>query len=176
MPNQKNLDAVRELRKKIQEAKSVIFADYLGLKSNEMNDLRRNIKDEDAELSITKNTLLKIALTEEGYDMKDAKTDLEGPTTVVFSYKDPLSPIKKLFEFAKNLELPKVKSAFIDKIYNDTVKIKILSELPSKEVLLSRILGGMKSPLSGFANVLGGVQRNFAYAIKAIANKKEVSE
>jgi large subunit ribosomal protein L10 len=176
MPNQKNITTVKELREKIQNAKSVILADYLGLKADDINSLRREIKDEEAELTIAKNTLLKIALTEEGYDMTNATSDLEGPTAVVFSYKDPLSPIKKLAEFAKTLELPKVKSAFIEKIYNDGTKVKILSELPTRDELLTQVVGTMISPITGFANILGGVQRNFAYAVKAIADKKEVSE
>jgi large subunit ribosomal protein L10 len=178
MPNKKNIQTVELLREKIKKARSVILTDYLGLKAEDINSLRHQIKEEGAEMTVARNTLIKIALKEEGYDTKPIENDLEGPTAAVFSYNDPISPIKKLFDFAKELELPKVKSSFVEGKYNDTAQTEILSTLPSKEELIAKVVGGLKSPLSGFTNVLGGVQRNFVYAIKAIADKntKEVSE
>jgi large subunit ribosomal protein L10 len=173
MPNEKNKQVVTNLREKIKKAKSIIFADYLGLKSEEMNELRRTIKSEDAELTIAKNTLLKVALEEENVKAAELKTDLQGPTAVVFSYKATISPIKTLFEYAKKLELPRVKSAIIDGEYTDTHKVEVLSQLPSAEELLTRIVCGIKSPISGFTNVLSNAQKSFIYAIKAIAKKKE---
>jgi large subunit ribosomal protein L10 len=176
MPNTKNKQVVATLKEKVQKAKSIIFADYLGLKAEEMNDLRRQIREDNAELTIARNTLVKIALKEEGYDTSKVETDLEGPTATVFAYEDAISPIKKLFDFGKTLELPKIKGAFVNRAYTDANQAETLSKLPSKEELLTRTVRGMKAPLSGFVNVLGGVQRNFVYAIKAIADKRGVSE
>lgn len=176
MPNTKNIETVKKLREQIKKAKSVVFTDYLGLNAQEVNNLRHNIKEEEAELTIARNTLIKIALKEEGYDIEKAETSLEGPTAAIFSYKDPISPIKKLYEFADEHDLPEVKAAYIGTDYNSGDQVKVLSELPSKEELLTQVVVGLSPPIKGFASVLGGVQRNFVYAIKAVADKKEVSE
>lgn len=175
MPNQKNIQIVENLKEKISRAKSITFAEYHGLSANDVNDLRSKIKENDAEMLIAKNTLLKIALNEEKIDTSDIEEDLKGPTTAIFSYKDPIAPIKTLFDFAKTLELPKVKSAFIEGVYNTAQQVEILSQLPSREELLAQVARGFNSPLTGFANVIGGVQRKFLYALSALSNKKKES-
>ncbi len=80
-----------------------------------------------------------------------------------------------LFEFNREYELPVIKAGIIEGTYNDGKGVKVLSELPGKDELIARVVGGMKSPLVGLVNVLGGNQRNLVYVLSAIANKKEVS-
>jgi large subunit ribosomal protein L10 len=173
MPNNKNKQTVEELRQKIQKAKSIILADYRGLSADDINKLRADIKDKGAETTVAKNTLLKVALEEEKIDVGEISEDLKGPTAAIFSYEDSITPIKTLFDFAKNLELPKIKSAIIDGVYNDSEKLEEISKIPSKEELLARLVSSLKSPLSGIANTLGGVQKNFVYTINAIKTQKE---
>lgn len=175
MPNAKNIQLVKDLREKIAKSKSVTIADYQGMGVNKLNELRQKIRDEDAEMAVAKNTLLKIALKEEDVDMTALNEDLKGPTAVIFSYVDAIAPIKTLFEYAKNLKLesPKVKSALVEGAYNDASQVEVLSQLPSREELLAKVVGGLKSPLSGIVNVLGGTQKNFVYALSAIAKKRE---
>ena len=169
----KNLETVKSLKEKVAKAKSIVFADYRGLSAGNANDLRAKLKAENSEMLVIKNTLLKVALEEENIKTDDIKKDLEGPTMAVFSFEDAISPIKTLFEFARKLELPKIKSALIEGIYADTAKVEEIKNIPSKEVLLAQIVGSMKSPLSGLVNVLGGVHRKFVYALDAIAKKKD---
>jgi len=164
----RNAAIVKNLKEKAAKAKSIVFADYRGLSAQAANDLRAKLKAENSELVVAKNTLLKVALGEE-----KAKEDLEGPTMAVFSYSDPVSPIKTLFEFAKKLELPKIKSAIIEGIYAGRERVEEIKNIPPKEQLLSQVVGTMKSPLSGFVNVLGGAHRKFVYALDAIAKKNE---
>lgn len=164
----KNIETVKDLKEKVARAKSIILADYRGLSAQAANDLRAKLKTEDSEMVIAKNTLLKVALEED-----KVKEDLEGPTMAVFSYADPLSPIKALFEFAKKLELPKIKSAIIEGIYAGKDRVEEIKNIPPKEQLLGQVVGTMKSPLSGFVNVLGGVHRKFVYALNAISKKKD---
>lgn len=173
MPNAKNIQIVSELKEKVKNAKSIVFADYRGLKADDINTLRSKIRENDAEVVVAKNTLLKAALKEENVKVDLLEKDLKGPTTAIFSYKDPVSPIKILVEFAKKLELPKIKSAVIEGVYADSAKVEEVSNIPSKEILISRMIGGLKSPLSGLTNTLSGVQRKFVYAINAIKNNKE---
>jgi large subunit ribosomal protein L10 len=172
MPNKENKNAVHDLKEKIAKAKSIVFADYLGLKADEINELRSQLAKQDTEVEVSKNTLLKIALREQGHDDESLDKDLKGPTAAFFSYSDAIAPIKTIVEFAKNLELPKVKSAFVEGKYNNAQQVEVLSTLPSKEQLLAQVVGGLKSPITGFYGVMSGVQRKFVYALNAVKEQK----
>ena len=186
MPNQKNIDTLNILKEKLAGAKSVIFAEYHGLTSNQVNDLRSKIKESGAEMSVAKNTLIKVALNEENPVMKSSKElsakideELKGPIATIFSYSDAIASIKVLAQFAQNLVaqgrevgLPKIKAGIIDGEFASAEKIGILSSLPSREELLAKLVGTLKSPLSGLVNVLNGNQRKLVYALSAIAKKR----
>ncbi|MBU0535310.1 50S ribosomal protein L10 [Patescibacteria group bacterium] len=173
MPNEKNKNTVKDIKERLEKARSITFADYVGLSSEQANQLRRQVKDAGGEVMISKNTLMKVALKEaENKNLSDAEKDLEGPIMAIFAFSDPIAPIKALFEFAKNFKLPRIKSAIIEGIYNNTEKVEMIKDIPSKEVLLAKFIGGLNVPISGFVSVIGGVQKKFAYAINAIAKKK----
>lgn len=173
MPSSKNIEIVNDLRQKIKKAKSIVFADYRGLKAEDINNLRSQIRDNNGETVVAKNTLLRTALKEENVNLENIEADLKGPTTAIFSYSDPVSPIKLVVEFAKKLELPKIKSALVEGTYASADKVEEISNIPAKEVLIARMLGGLKAPLSGLTNTLSGVQRKFVYALNAIKENKE---
>ena len=175
MPNQKNIKKLKELKEKISKAKSLIFTTYTGLSANQMNTLKAKVSETNAEVTIAKNTLIKKALAEAPavpIDPSVASPDLIGQTATIFIYEEPLGPIKALFEFIKETKLPEVKMGIINKVFTTAAQLEILSNLPSKEQLLTQILRGLKSPISGIVNVLEGPQRNFVYALKAISDKK----
>lgn len=174
MPNEKNRQEIASLRKKISKAKSIIFTDYIGLNSNDVNSLRQTMKTADAEVAVAKNTLMKLALKEEKIETAELESDLKGPTAVVFSYNDPIKPIKALFEFIKKIDLPKIKSAIFEGRYSNAAQVEIISKLPAREQLIAQFIGGLKSPLRGVVGVLNGVQKKFVYAISAIANNKNL--
>ncbi|MFC1700187.1 50S ribosomal protein L10 [Patescibacteria group bacterium] len=173
MPSEKNLKLVEELKEKLSKAKSVAFIDYKGLSADQVNEFRQQIKDTEAEALVAKNTLLKIAI-EESKDkaLKEAVSDLQGPTMVIFSYNDPISPIKAVFDFGAKIELPRVKSAIIDGKYNDEEAVSVVKDIPSKEVLYAQIVGGLNSPISGFVMGLSGIRNKFVFAVNDLANKK----
>ncbi len=172
MPNQKNQNLIEEIKAKVKKARSITFVDYLGLKVNDINDFRQKMTDEQAESVIAKNTLIKLALKEEGIHSPEIDDQLKGPTAAIFSYKDPVAYLKPLFEFAKKMELPKVKFAVIEGVYTEADQVETISQLPSKEQLLAQVVGGMKSPLSGLVNVLGGTQRKLVTVLFRIAEDK----
>ncbi len=173
MPNQINQDKVNNLREKVKKAKSIAVVDYVGFSSNDINNFRQKINDQDADTVIAKNTLLKIALNEEGISTKEFDKEVKGTNATIFAYSDPISYFKTIFEFHKKLDLPKIKFALIDKVYTSAADVQKISELPSKEQLLAQVVGGMKSPLSGLVNVLGGTQRKLVTVLSRIAEKKE---
>jgi large subunit ribosomal protein L10 len=173
MPNEKNQNKVKDIIKRLEKAKSITFADYIGLSSEQANQLRQQVKDAGGEIMISKNTLMKVALKETGNNnFSESEKDLEGPTMAIFAYSDPIAPIKALFEFAKNLDLLKVKSAIIEGVYKAADKVDEIKNIPSKDILLAKFIGGLNAPITGFVSVMGGVQRKFAYAMNAIAKKK----
>ena len=173
MPNQKNLDTVQNLREKIQKSKSITFVDYLGLDVNNINDFRAKVREQDGESVIARNTLIKLALKEEGIETKEMEEHLKGPTAAIFSYDDPVAYLKTIYEFAKEFELPKVKFAYIEGVFTEAAQTKTISELPSKEELIATIVGRMNSPISGIVNVLGGPRRNLVTVLARVAEEKQ---
>lgn len=174
MPNKKNIDEVKNLREKISKTKSIILTEYQGLKSNDINALRARMLEEGAEVDVIKNTLFKIALEQEKINTTDLAKNLKGTTAAILSYKDAISPIKVLIEFTKKLHLPNIKAAIIDGKYTTAESVDILSKLPSKEQLIAQVLGGFKSPISGFVNTLRGTRNKLVYVLADLAKKKEV--
>lgn len=173
MPNEVNKELLQKLREKVKEAKSITMVDYQGLKSNDFNDFRQKIRDLGAETVITKNTLITLAMREEGIDTSSFDNELKGPNAIIFGYDDAISYFKTIFEFADKLELPKVKLAIVEGSVTNAKEVKVMSELPSRDQLLAQVVGGLKSPLSGLVNVLGGTQSKFVTVLSRIAEKKE---
>ncbi len=176
MPNSKNKQAVESLEDKISRAKSVTITDYRGLSAQAVNELRARMLENNAEVVVTKNTLLKVAMKNVKSTaalVESAEKDLEGPTATIFAYSDAINPIKAVYEFIKKFELPKVKASIIDGVYNTAEQVEVIKSLPSREQLLAQIIGGFQSPIRGFVTVSGGVQRKLVYALNAVAEKKK---
>ncbi len=172
MPNNKNKQTLEEIRTKVNNAKSVVFTEYHGLKAYELNELRAKIRQTGSEMLVAKNTLLKIALREKGYSSE--LDQLSGPVATVLAYNDPIAPIKVLTEFAKKFQLPKLRFGFLENTYIDEANLQNVSLIPDKPVLISKLLGSLKSPLTGIVSVMSGTQRKFVYALAEIAKQKEV--
>ena len=173
MPNEKNKQFVKIIKDKLEKSKSVTFVDYVGLSSEQANQLRAQVKEVGGEVFVSKNSLMKVAMEETGdKNLKQSEKDLEGPVMTIFGFSDPIAPIKALFEFAKSIDLPKIKSAIIEGVYNTAEKVELIKNIPSREMLLAKFIGGLNAPITGFVSVMGGVQKKFAFAINAIAKKK----
>jgi len=91
----------------------------------------------------------------------------------IFSFSDPIAPIKIIYEFAKKHELPKAKSALIEGIYKNAIEIEELKDIPSKEELMERFVRSLGSPVSKLVFTLGGITKQIVFAVSAIANKKQ---
>lgn len=160
-------ELVAELQSRIENAKSVVFTEYHGLSASQISDLRSKLRDLGAEAGVARNKLLSIALNKD-------EVELKGPTMTVFANEDPIAAIKVLFDFSKEHEdLPVIKSGVVEGKVVSAKELEVLSNLPSKEQLIAQVVGGFKSPITGIVGVLGGVQRNFVYAMAEIAKTKE---
>ncbi|HKZ35610.1 MAG TPA: 50S ribosomal protein L10 [Patescibacteria group bacterium] len=171
MPSQKNIDTVTSLKEKLSRSKSVVLADYRGLTVNLQQKLRRQVRAAGGELMVIKNRLLKIAFKEAKYDIEPLITSFTGPSITLLAYEDELAPIKVLFEFAKEHELPKFKAGFFNQSPLTGEQLEQLAQLPNRVELIAKTVGTLKGPLYGLVNVLSANIRNLIYALKALQEK-----
>ncbi len=162
---------VKEIQEAFGKAKAVLFADYKGVTSNEMNDLRASLRELDSEFRIVKNNLVRVAL--KGTTKEEAVQDLVGPTAAFFSYDDPAAAAKALNNFSKDVEAFVLKDGFLGDEKIGEAEIKELSSLPSKEVLIAQLLSVMNGPIRNFVSVLAAVPRDFVGVLQAVADKKK---
>ncbi len=167
---------VAQLSETIDRAKGLVFTNYQGLTHKQIEDLKKSIKPLDADFSITKNTLLKIALEQKNLKVEDEK-GFEGPTGTLFLYGDVIEPLKKLAKTIKDLNLPTIKFAIIDGKVTSGEDVIKLSSLPSREVLLAQIAAGLKSPISGLHRALNWNLQKLVMTLSAIqANRPQTTD
>ena len=173
MPSEKVLQEkqafVADLTKKIQGAVSGVIVDYSGITVADDTALRRKLREAGVEYSVVKNTLLKRAV--DAAEMSGLDDVLNGTTALALS-DDYVAAAKILCEYAEGKDNFKVKAGFMDGAVIDAAKVTELSKLPSKEVLLAQVLGGLNAPITGFATVLNGTLKGLVVALNAIAEKK----
>ncbi len=162
---------VTELTEKLSKAKSVVFADYRGLKMSQLLELRKKLREQDAELAVTKNSLLKLALVERKLNVDDGEV-LEGPIATLFAYDDEISPIKTLVKGLKEFQIGKIKGGFLGEEYLVDLKINSLANLPTKLELQAKVVGVLVAPLQGMVTVLQGNLKNLVYALDQVRISK----
>lgn len=150
---------VKEIKEKFEKAQAAVLVDYRGLNVEEVTELRKQFREAGAEYKIYKNNLVKIAI--EGTDFESLKADLTGPNAIAFGYEDPVVPAKLVKEFSKKHKLLELKSAVVEGQYCDLDRLNRIADIPSREVLIAKFMGSIKSPVS-----------SFVYMAKAIADKK----
>ena len=161
---------VQEIKEKLEKSESIVLMDYKGLNVADVTDLRKQCRESNVEYKVYKNTMLRFALHEFGVELLDEY--LEGTNAVAFAYDDPSSAAKVAYKFAKENDKLEIKIGLVDKDIFDVNQLKQLSELPSKEVLIAKVLGGLNGPIQGFANVLNGTMKGLVVALNQIAEKK----
>ena len=173
MPSNKILEqkkqVVTDLTEKIKSAQSIVLADYRGLTVEQDTELRNALRKAGVEYKVVKNTLTSLAMKESGIELDDFLT---GPTAMAISSSDAVAPAKVLSEFAKKYEKLELKVGVVEGKVIDVEGITALAELPSREVLIAKVLGGFNAPISGFVNVLNGNMRGLVVALNAIAEQK----
>jgi large subunit ribosomal protein L10 len=171
---QKKIEAVNQLAEKIKEAKTVVIADYKGVTVEEDTEMRTAMRKSGVEYRVVKNNLIKLAL--EKNDITELEEYLKGPTAIAMSTEDVIAPAKILTEYSKKHKKIQLKAGIVEGKVFSAEELNAIAELPSKEELIAKVVGGMKSPLYGLVNVLNGNIRGLVVALNAIAEqKKEVS-
>lgn len=164
-------ESITKLTDKFSRAKSVVFTDYRGMTMNQLSDLRGKLTDAEAEFSITKNTLVDIALKQADLAGR-ADNIAKGPTATLFGFGDEIMPLKALVKAIKDNQIGTIKGGFLNGEFLDADAITKLSTLPSKLELQAKLVGTLAAPISGMVNVLQGNLRNLVYALDQIRLQK----
>lgn len=174
MPKEDTLNQKRKvvegISKRIKSSKAVIFADYRGLTVEQDTEMRSALRKAGVDYKVVKNSLTRFAVKENGID--DIDSFLTGPTSMASSETDPVAPAKVLSEYAKKYNKLEIKVGVVEGKVIDLKGIKALAELPPREILIAKALGGLNAPISGLVNVLNGNIRGLVIALKAISELK----
>ena len=162
---------IKEYADQFKGASAMFVTEFIGLTNKELEDLRKKLTPVSIKYLIVKNSLCKIAL-------KDIKMDsiadmLEGSCALGYGKADPVSVSKVLINFAKANEKFKLRGGYVDGEVVTVDTIKELASLPTREILLARLLNCMNSPISGFVSVCSGITKKLLYAFNEIIKKKE---
>jgi len=161
---------VSELSEKLVAAKATFLADYRGLNVEQVDKLRGELRGAGVEYRVVKNTLLRLAA--KGTGSECLSDHLAGPTAIAIAGTDPVAPAKILSEFAKANKNFELKVGALNGDLLNLAQIEALAELPSREVLLAKVLGSLNAPASNFVGVLAAIPRSLVTVLAAIQEKK----
>ncbi len=164
---------VEDLGSKLKRARALFLAEYSGMNVAQMTRLRRELQNNSAEFKVTKNTLLRLAAS--GTDAESLLDQFTGPNAVICSYSDPAAVAKLLSSMAKEIPFLKLKAGVFGKQRLKPDDLVRLATLPSREVLLGRLLGVMQSPPQRLVGVLAANLNKLMWTLSAIKSKKEAA-
>jgi len=145
---------ISEFSKRLEGVKAVVLAHYRGLNVEQFNQVRKRMRDEKISFHVVKNTLMRLA--SKGTDLEKLHDYFEGPTAIALSYGDPIPLAKIITEFQKTVPALVIKVGLTEGRVTSPEEVKALASMPSREVLLAQILGGVQAP----GNQLGGAMIN----------------
>lgn len=149
---------VIEIKEKLGKAQGVIFAKYQGLTVEEDTELRKKLREAGVEYKVYKNSLTVIAAKELGLD--GIESHLVGPLSVALGYEDPTAPARILNEFAKTHKKLELRAGIVQGEIFDAEKVTQLASIPPKDVLIAKLLGSFKAPLSNLAYLLNSIKES----------------
>jgi large subunit ribosomal protein L10 len=143
---------VDEIKGYVGQAKAAVLVDYRGLTVAQDTELRKKLRDAGVVYKVYKNTMLNFAF--KGTEFEALSNDLNGPTAVAFGLEDATVPARIILECTKTMPKLEFKAGVVEGTYYDTKGIQIIATIPSREVLISKLLGSLQSPITNFARVL----------------------
>ena len=143
---------VAAIAEDVKDAQSVVLVDYRGLTVAQDTELRKQLREAGIIYKVCKNTMMKRAF--EGTDFAGLESYLEGPSAIAISKDDATAPARILCKFAKTADKLEVKAGVVEGTVYDMAGIQALAAIPSREELLSKLLGSIQSPIANFARVI----------------------
>jgi large subunit ribosomal protein L10 len=169
MATVKKIETVKEMTDKITRAKSIVFADYVGLKHKQLEDLRKKLRTVGAEFMVTKNKLLERAF---GTQADSVKPLLKNATGTLFNYDDEIAGIKELLKFFKTANIGKTKAGLLGTTVLTEEDVTRLSKLPGKQQLLGQLAGQLMAPIQGLHYALSWNMNSLVRTLSRIKEQK----
>lgn len=165
----KKFETVETLTAKLQKSQAAIITDYRGLTVAEIGELRRQLRKLNVDYNVTKNTLLRMASRRLGLGALEGI--LEGPTAIAFCYGDVVAPAKALSEYARTSKVFSLKAGFMSGHLISAAQVTEMANLPPKEILMARVLGGIQAPASNVLGMLNAPVRGLLTVLQARAGQ-----
>ncbi len=146
---------IDEIKGKLDKAASAVIVDYIGITVEQADAMRKKLREADVDYTVYKNTLMKRAV--DGTDYEVFKDILEGPSALAVSYDDATAPVRVINEAIKDYGKMEFKGGMIEGEYMDSEAIKRVADIPSREVLLSKFIGSIQSPVSALVRTFKAI-------------------
>ena len=164
---------VDEISASIKDAQSVVLVDYRGLTVEQDTQLRRNLREAGITYKVYKNTFMNFAF--KGTDYEALTQYLEGPSAIAISNDDATAPARVLSEFAKTADKLEIKAGIVEGTVYDAKGMASIAKIPSRDVLISKLLGSLQSPITNFARVMNQLAEKGGAGGSAEPAKEEAS-
>ena len=146
---------VDEIKAQLDGAKSMVVVDYRGISVADVTELRKQCREAGVVYKVYKNTMVKRAV--EGTEFEGVVKDLEGTNAFAISKEDATAPARIVANFAKKAEKLEIKAGVVEGNYYDAKGMAAIANVPSREVLLGKLLGSIQSPIANFARVINQI-------------------
>lgn len=162
-------ETVDALKAAIAAQRGTVVVEYRGLKVSEITALRKKLRAIDAEVRVVKNTLILRAA--KGTPLEGLSAHFAGPTAVAFSHGDPVAMAKAMKEFATASPKVTVRAGFVEGRVLSAKEVETLASIPSRDVLIARLVGGLASPVTRLVQAFSGPPRKLAYVLESIRKR-----
>lgn len=169
-------ELIEEIKSNIENNEIVLVASVEKMKVSDITELRRKLREDSVTLKMYKNTLIRHAMLQMDPDNESFQkifAHLQGPSALVFNKEQPLNACRLVTDKAREDARIGVKAAFFEGRYMDGEDVKSLAAIGSKEMLLARLLGALKSPMSRLVHAMKSPQSNLVYTLRAVAEKQQ---
>ncbi len=164
-------EKIEYYKKQFEQAKVAVVTDYRGLTVEEITELRRSLQAQNSDLTVTKNTLCKVASKDTNFEVI-AKL-MQGPTAIAFGFGDEVAAAKVLAKFIKENKKGEILGAVLDGNVLSADEAKKLASMPSREELIAKMLGSINSPATGLVYSINGVMSALVRALAAVRDTKQ---
>jgi large subunit ribosomal protein L10 len=159
-------ETVEALKGAIAAQRGTVVASFRGMTVSEMTALRKKLREVNAEFKVVKNTMIRLAA--QGTPFQHLNEHFKGPTAVAFTHGDPVALAKAMKEYAAGSPKITLRAGYLDGRVLSAKEVQALADVPSREVLLSRLVGGLSYPVTRLVQALSGPQRKLVYALDSI--------
>ena len=164
-------EIIEELAKKIIDSKTVVVCDFKGLNVADMKEIRKKLGENKSGMKVAKKTLAKLAFEKSGINMNTGA--MKGQLAFIYGGESEVAAPKILAEFGRKNKFLKILAGVLEGKVLNMEEVVGLSKIPSREILLTQLVGAINSPINGFVNALGGNLRNLVYVLNAVKDEKK---